>query len=368
MTYTNRASSRCFYIASASEREKICSLDYSKMMENYTIKKMIPLILLTAVIIGIIYILAKGEEAVKGGFFQLAQGLIMTAGLWIGCMAIVRYLWKRFPWERTPVRHLIYEIILIAVYVIVFALLVLYSTKLAGIEVDVENPVLETFVTFLITFLITAIHEAVFFYFQWKENFSKSVRLEKANIEARYDTLKAQVNPHFLFNSLNSLTSLVDDKPLAVKHIQNMSAFMRYLLNNHEKELVHLKEELEMVSNYIEIQKSRFGDALIFINEVEEKHHLYLIPPLSVEMLVENCIKHNIISTEKPLRIIIRPEGEKLVVENKKQLIKGDIPSTGHGLENIQQRYRFFTSRKMEIMETDLTFRVDLPLLTLSSQ
>ena len=236
----------------------------------------------------------------------------------------------------------------------------------AGINFKVENPVLEIFVTYLITYFITAIHEAAFFYIQWKENFSKSVRLEKANIEANYETLKAQVNPHFLFNSLNTLITIVDENPEAVRHIQNMSSFLRYILSNREKELVHLRDEMEMIEKYIGIQKSRFGDSLL-INEVSEVHYLYLIPPLSVQILVENCIKHNMMSLEKPLTIRIKSEREKLTVENNKQLRTERVESTGHGLENIRERFRFFTQRKIDIVETVDMFRVEIPLLTLSS-
>ncbi len=335
-------------------------------MENYTLKKMIPLIILTALIMFGITALAGGTGGKTGLITQFVIGFLMTAGIWLGCVTIVRYLWKRFPWERTPVRHLIYECILITVYVTLYALAIQFSLLYLNGGVSMENPVYEISMTYLITFFITVLHEAVFFYYQWKENFSKSVRLEKANLEATYETLKAQVNPHFLFNSLNNLTSLIDDNPEAVKHIQNMSAFLRYLLSNQQKDLVPIQKEMEMVGNYIEIQRSRFGDALGYRNEVRFKHHSLLVPPLSVQMLVENCIKHNIISMEQPLIITIRSEGEILSVENNKQKKTDEVASTGHGLENIRERYRFFTVRKMEVTETRDAFRVELPLLTLT--
>jgi LytS/YehU family sensor histidine kinase len=292
----------------------------------------------------------------------VAHGIIITSGLWIGCMTIVQFLWTKFPWEHKPYMHLFFEIILITIYTIIFSC-VLYSIEIRiGLDHAIENPAGEIAVTLLITYFISAIHEAVYFYRQWKYNFSRSVRLEKAKIEANFETLKAQVNPHFIFNSLNSLSSMVDDNPAAVDYIQNLSGFLRYLLSTNEKELVSLNDEMAIVSSYIDLLRSRFGENLKLNTTIQENMNLLLVPPLSVQMLVENCIKHNIISNDKPLEISIFTEGDYLQVENRIQA-KMDVQKSGYGLKNIIERYSYFTEKKPEIVETPVHFKVKIPLL-----
>lgn len=216
----------------------------------------------------------------------------------------------------------------------------------------------------LITYLITAIHELVFFYKQWKHNFSKSIRLEKDNIQAKYETLKTQINPHFLFNSLNSLTNLVDENEAAVRYITDLSDFFRYMLGSRDKELVLVREEINLLKKYIHLQQSRFKTNLSIAVDVPESFYHYAISPLVLQMLVENSIKHNIISRDKPLKVSVRTGDESLVVENNLQK-KSGISSTGQGLRNITERYRHFTTREVEITETSAIFKVAIPLLTL---
>ena len=159
---------------------------------------------------------------------------------------------------------------------------------------------MEIFTTILITFFITSIHESIFFYQQWKYNFSKSVRLEKDNIEARYEALRAQINPHFLFNSLNSLTTMVEDNKPVVEYIQNLSDLLRYMLKSGEKELVLLRDEITILNSYISLQQMRFPETLKIKVDVAESFYHFAVPPLVLQMLVENCLKHNIISKDKP--------------------------------------------------------------------
>ena len=321
------------------------------------------LVILVGVFVTGIFLVANGVDSPATGLLSLGHGLLMTAGIWLGCMMIVQYLWRKFPWEFYPVKHLLWEILLITVWTMLYSF-ILYRIE-SGFHVfeRVENLFMEAVVTLLITYLITAIHELLFFYRQWKHHFSKSVRLEKDNIQAKYDTLKAQINPHFLFNSLNSLTSLVDDNEAAVKYISDLSDFFRYMLGSRDKELVLVREEINLLGKYIHLQQSRFKSSLDITHDVPEKYFHFAIPPLVLQMLVENCIKHNIISRDKPLRISISAVQDSLVVENNIQK-KSGISSTGQGLRNIRERYRLFTTREVEITETPAIFRVTVPLLT----
>jgi sensor histidine kinase YesM len=225
-----------------------------------------------------------------------------------------------------------------------------------------ENLTFEIIFTILITLFITAIYESIFFYRQWKYNFSESVRLEKDNLEAKYDALRARINPHFLFNSLNSLTTMVENNRDAVDYIHNLSELMRYMLKSGEKELVLLRDEISILKMYIHLQQMRFPETLEIRLDVDERYYHFAVPPLSLQMLVENCLKHNIISRDKPLKVEITADKESIIVLNNLQR-KSGVESSGQGLKNISGRYRFFTSRKVEINENGQIFKVVLPLL-----
>ncbi len=322
------------------------------------------LIILVGILITGVFLIANGVDSPVRGLVSLGHGLIMTAGIWIGCLAIVQFLWHKFPWEFHPVKHLIWELVLITAWTMLYSFTLYTIERWTEIFLRVEDLFMEAFVTLLITYLITAIHELVFFYKQWKHNFSKSIRLEKDNIQAKYETLKTQINPHFLFNSLNSLTNLVDENEAAVKYITDLSDFFRYMLGSRDKELVLVREEINLLKKYIHLQQSRFKTNLNIAVDVPESFYHYAIPPLVLQILVENSIKHNIISRDKPLKVSVRAGNESLVVENNLQK-KSGISSTGQGLRNITERYRLFTTREVEITETSAIFKVAIPLLTL---
>ena len=329
---------------------------------NYFNRNLLILIPLVGILIVGIFLISYGVTDAGRSVQFLVHGIVITSGLWLGCMSIVTFLWRKFPWEKAPYKHLIIEIVFILVYTVAFSSFLYYiEIKFWHIH-EVEYLGMEIFTTILITLLITSIHESVFFYQQWKYNFSKSVRLEKDNIEARYEALKAQINPHFLFNSLNSLTSMVGDNKQVVEYIQDLSGLLRYMMNSGEKELVPLQDELEITNSYISVQMTRFSGSLEIHVNVPENLHKQFIPPLTLQTLVENCIKHNVISREKPLRIDIRADNESLsVINNLQKKLVAD--STGQGLNNIRGRYSFFTTKEIKVEEREGYFKVTVPWL-----
>lgn len=334
------------------------------IVNKYLYRIAIPLIIIVGLILTGIYILSEGSDSMIAPMARVLYGLIMTAGLWLGCLTIVNWLWRKYPWQESPRKHLLYEIFIILFYTIIYASLI-YSIASKFIDLKTDKfPVSDIFMTIIITFFITALHEAYFFYVQWKLHFSKSVKLEKENIEANFEALKNQINPHFLFNSLNSLTSMVDDRPEAVSYISDLSDFLRYLLNSNEKELVSLREELDVAQKYVKLQQSRFGDALQFEISVEESKKDLFIPPLCLQMLVENAIKHNIISKDKKLKISIYERDDSLYVKNNLNK-KTSAYSTGKGLKNIRKRFELFSGKSIKVKESETDFLVKIPLLSL---
>lgn len=199
------------------------------------------------------------------------------------------------------------------------------------------------------------------------ENQHVSMELERFrndNLSAQYDLLKQQVNPHFLFNSLNTLKAMVEsgDKQ-SVDFILKLANFYRYTLESRKLDLIHLKEEIEILSAYLFLQKARFEDGFIFQNTLDESVLNTLIPPFTLQLLVENCLKHNIVSLHRPLHIRIFSEGDKLFVENQVQLKKGEENSLGVGLKNIELKYRHLLGKQVEVINDQNVFRVILPLI-----
>jgi two-component system LytT family sensor kinase len=194
----------------------------------------------------------------------------------------------------------------------------------------------------------------------------RAERLEKENVQAQFAALKSQVNPHFLFNSLSILSSLVyADAELSEKFIDQLSRAYRYILEQKDNERVLLKTELEFIQAYRFLLNIRFENKFdVLLNVPEEDQKRYSIAPLTLQLLVENAVKHNRMSAKEPLRVHIDLEGECLVVRNNRQLRPQSEASTGVGLQNIINRYALLTDRPVWIGESDGGFIVKIPLLT----
>jgi len=188
-------------------------------------------------------------------------------------------------------------------------------------------------------------------------------RIKNDNLSAQYELLKQQVNPHFLFNSLNTLKAMVenDDKE-AVDFILKLSNFYRFTLESRKLDLIHVNEEMEILNAYLFLQKARFDRGFTFESTLSHQALASLIPPFTLQLLVENCLKHNIVSMQKPLHIKVYEEDGKIIVANQKQLKTG-TDSTGVGLQNIDLRYQHLLKTPIDIIDDQKTFLVKLPLI-----
>ncbi len=190
-------------------------------------------------------------------------------------------------------------------------------------------------------------------------------RLKQEKIEAQMQALQSQINPHFLFNSLNTLSSLIDDSPRqAGDFVDELSSVYRYLLRSNEHDLTTLSVELSFIHSYFHLLRTRFGNNVNLSIDVSETHAEALLPPLTLQLLVENAVKHNVILPELPLTIRIRTTDQRqLIVENTLQSKKLRVESNGVGLSNIAVKYRLLNQTEPSIEEADGWFRVTLPLL-----
>uniref|UniRef100_UPI0040470BF7 sensor histidine kinase n=1 Tax=Roseivirga sp. TaxID=1964215 RepID=UPI0040470BF7 len=293
----------------------------------------------------------------------IASGLLWVL-LWQGNGTISDYLTYKMPWLENPAKRLAYGVVVVVIYTplavlsLFFALNQLFNVSLDGIEITLGISVL---ITFFISFFLNSKE----FLKNWKKAALDAEKLKKEQMATKYESLKNQVNPHFLFNSLNALTNLVyEDQDLAAKFIRELSKVYRYILDTRSQELVTLKTEMDFVEAYVFLQKIRFDDKLqisIDVAGFEKK----TVPPVAIQTLIENAIKHNIIAEEEPLHIEIAvDEFEMLIVKNNLQ--KKNIPleeSAGMGLANIKARYEFLSQKPMEIIDGPSAFIVKLPLL-----
>lgn len=191
-------------------------------------------------------------------------------------------------------------------------------------------------------------------------------RLKNENLTTRYNMLVGQINPHFFFNSLNSLAMLVREKhdEKALTYIDQLSYTFRYIIQNGQSTLMTLDEELKFVEAYSYLFKIRYADKLFFDIDIEEKYRTWTLPALSLQPLIGNAVKHNTITHSKPFHISIRTENGWLVVSNPKVPKLEPEPSTGIGLENLRNRWHLITGRDIEIIDTDKEFVVRMPLHT----
>lgn len=230
-----------------------------------------------------------------------------------------------------------------------------YSNSIGGLSASLFS-----------SMLVITIYEAVYFMKRYMRSAAETEQLKREMVQSQLETLKNQVNPHFLFNSLNTLVSIIpDDKDVAVEFVRKLSKVYRYILEIKDRELITLQEELDFLNSYIFLQKIRFGDNLVIKLNIPEHLMEHQVVPLSLQMLLENAMKHNIVSTEKPLHIdvSIGKDDQTIVVRNNLQLKQQVMDSTGTGLKNISHRYLFASGREVETIVSTSAFMVALPLI-----
>ncbi len=297
--------------------------------------------------------------------------LILGALCWTGGEIITRTVSRRFPWEVNPGKTFLISIIASVIYtfVSVTAFNIVYFKLVSSRDVSSSDLLQGAITNSIIAVIITVIIMLIISVFKFIKNF-KDVQLarereQREMVTAQYSALKNHINPHFLFNSLSVLTSLVEtDTQASIKFIRKLSDLYRYVLEVQNRETIALSEELLLIEGYLYMQQFRYGEALkANINVVSRNGQ---IVPLSIQMLVENAIKHNVVSTQKPLTITINQVGEEIIVTNNYQPKEAIEESSKSGLENIRQRYNFIESKsKVEWGISNDQFIVKIPVLNI---
>jgi two-component system, LytTR family, sensor kinase len=217
---------------------------------------------------------------------------------------------------------------------------------------------------FRVNLFLNCLNAIVYYMNRLKKTQLEAEQLKKISIEAQFEALRNQINPHFLFNCFNVLSSLVyKDADTSAKFIAQLSNVYRYLLYNQEKKVVELKEELSFLDSYLFLLKIRFSDNMSVENQIKEDGEPRFIAPAVLQMLIENAIKHNVVSKKNPLRIRIFSENGSICVSNNLQEKEVKEFSTQVGLKNISSRYRFLSDEEVKIERTSHEFTVKIPLV-----
>jgi len=292
-----------------------------------------------------------------------AYGIVFASG-----NSLIGKYFKKLDWAKNPKRTNLITFMVFMGYAITMGIMIPYTIDrflwgMSGKEVFYDVSA-KAFMTTVFSLIVFYFFNTTLISNNWIKSIEKNEELKRENLLAKYETLKNQVNPHFLFNNLNTLTGIIEQKPeLATDFIKKLSDIYRYVLEQNDKEIVSIKEEMKFVEDYIYLSKMRFGEGLIF-NSSLTKNQNFLVAPLGIQMMVENAIKHNIISDDMPLKIEMEIEDGFVIVRNNLQRKNTLNPEKGPlGLENIKKRYSYLSNVPVEIIESESEFIVKLPII-----
>lgn len=333
------------------------------------IRKYLLVCILIALAIHILNFLATGFEiSFLWQWKQLLVNYTYACIIGIANIWFFKFLNKKGSWEKQPKKMLMYGVtgsVLVSTLSFFIARLVhklIFENYSFSEFMEMEH-VGNYIFSMLIAFIVTLLFHLFYFFKALQEAKVKEQKIISYENSAKLSALKNQLDPHFLFNSLNVLTSLIEENPeKAQDFTTGLSKIYRYVLEQKEQELVSLASEINFAYNYINLLKMRFEDSVQFQVEVESQQAYYLIP-LSLQLLLENAVKHNVISENLPLRIAIYTSAEMLVVENTYQPKKQLDNRIGVGLKNIKDRYKLATDKAVQIEQEGSVFKVQLPLL-----
>ena len=296
---------------------------------------------------------------------RFAITYIIWLAMWFGNGYVSYLMDKVYSWLKDPGKRFVLGILAAVVYSVLamLGLKVLFVLAM-GISITDNNPAI-LILTAGISVLVLSAMYLRHFLFSWRALALQEEKMKNEVLATNFEMLKSQINPHFMFNSLNTLTSLIyQNQDLAAKYVGQLSNVYRSVLSSGKNEVVTLEEELKMLESYVFLQSIRFEDRFNVEIELSNESKKKYMPPMVLQMLLENCIKHNEITKDNPLVVYVYTEGEVICVKNKiakKQVLPGD--NSNIGLTNIKARYEMLSDVPVEIVDNGSEFIVKLPLL-----
>ena len=321
-----------------------------------------------ALIANLVFYYDSNQAQGRPFFTSYIHSIIHAWLLWEIARLMIIWTRRRFSSFAESTKRIEFTFILVTLTTIIVmgGIVAFYDiTKFWGYHIGFKRYVYNIFVALMYAIMIGGIYEGIYFFGKWREAFVEGEALKKSNLQSQLDSLKGQINPHFLFNSLSSLSSLIaDDSKRAEKFVDELAAVYRYLLQTNEKELTTVTKELEFINAYFHLLKTRFSEGINLNVEVNVDCSEYLLPPLTLQILLENAVKHNMLLQDKPLVVnVFTDESDNLVVMNNLQRKNMMVPSNKMGLANIVAKYKLLKQRKIVVKETDDYFQVIIPLI-----
>lgn len=326
------------------------------------------MITLGVIISFLLDLIVTEQDPNRSRFFDFVLSIAITFLVWEGNLKIDSFLDKKLPWVQMPLKRIAWHLPLSLLY----SAGLIYISMLAFNEYVCRLPeaTKETFMVaavilgVLISTSIISIEIGSQFFYQWKKSLVEVEKYKAESLQAQLQNLKDQINPHFLFNNMSVLSSLVyKDQDKAVDFINQLSKVYRYLLDNRNSELVSLDNELVFIRSYTYLLQIRFDTNIHFEFDIEDSKRNLMLPPMALQILIENAIKHNEVSSDQPLTISISVRDTTLQVRNNLQLRTNKENSCKTGLQNIKDRYTYFTEVPVEVIENANSFIVKIPLL-----
>ena len=297
-------------------------------------------------------------------FSLIFVATLITYVIWEGSKLIQALVLHFYPWEKSIGKHLSYEIASIFVFssLVLITGLLTYSAFVSSVNITVGVVLQNIIVAFLLALLFIAINEGAFLFAKWKQSLLEQERLRQENLIAKVESLKKQLDPHFLFNSLSVLSGVVYKDPvLADRFITKLAQVYRYVLEHNDEKQVALSQEIAFVEAYCFLLNVRFYNKVVLDVDITDKP-VYVLP-MSIQLLVENAVKHNRISEDNPLELRVRTEHNTVWVENRLHRKDAQVESTGIGLKNLEARYKYIMGKPIHIENDGSVFKVGLPLI-----
>ncbi len=313
------------------------------------------------------------EEEQMGFWVDYLISIVFTGVYWNLCYGVFILYRRRFKKiDQTAIRLLL-TIFTMVVFTIIFNPIIRLSFGLVSIDEIINNPsIIFEFVPLVIfvSFTVGSFYESVYFFEKYKASIKHNEELKSQQVKTRFEVLQNQMSPHFLFNSLNTLTTLImEDQKIAHDFTEKLSDVYRYILHTKNKEIITLKEELEFVKDYLFLLQMRYPKNLHISFNIDEKLLEWNLPPLTLQILVENCVKHNVVSNSHPLFIEIYTNPDNcLLVKNEIREKASLDDSTKTGLDNIRKRYHLLIEKDIDVIRTERNFIVSVPLIQMHTE
>lgn len=295
--------------------------------------------------------------------------ILISFLIWHGNRYFLLQQRRYYDWFNHPVRKLILLLFANVFYTAPLTVgMLLGWYALSGLAVQWNVIELVTLMCVICVIFITHVYETVYLIQQRESDRVTFEKLQRAKAEAELEALKTQIDPHFMFNSLNTLSYLIEHEPKkALLFNESLADVYRYILLNKDKEMVFLRDELEFLNHYYAMMKIRFGESIrIHLPDAASPDDL-LIPPISLQILLENAVKHNELSERRPLNVDFELTGDTMIVRNPVQERLNKKPSSRIGLKLLSERFELIMNRKIEILNEHQFFTVKLPLLRTSA-